>query len=262
MLASAEKTARLIVVHEDNQTCGVGAEVLATVAEKARVPVVCRRVTRPDTHIPCHFGNQLKLLPSFQSVLATAAELLDLELEWSTPVAQQEDVALIEAIGSGPSDDQVEIVQWFVRPGESIKRGDPLASLEASKSVFDMNSTVEGTVEELLAEAGQRVTVGEPIARIRCQPGTAVRPRPNPADNSPNNPRSPNCVPKPKSGRLILPRSNDGIRQFDVGVSSIATVEGGRLVSNGDLLNPVAAANECRRDSAHRDRIASLDLAR
>ncbi len=156
VLASAEKTARLIVVHEDNQTCGVGAEVLATVTETARVPVACRRVARPDTHVPCHFGNQLGLLPSFRTVLATAAELLDLELAWSEPAAQEEGIAVIEAIGSGPSDDQVEIVQWFIRPGETIQRGTPLASMEASKSVFDMNSTVEGTVEELLAEAGQR----------------------------------------------------------------------------------------------------------
>src|SRR5690606_32930770 len=32
VLASAEKTARLIVVHEDNHTAGFGAEVVATVA--------------------------------------------------------------------------------------------------------------------------------------------------------------------------------------------------------------------------------------
>ena len=43
VLATAEKTARLVVVHEDNHTCGIGAEVLATVAEKARVPVATRR---------------------------------------------------------------------------------------------------------------------------------------------------------------------------------------------------------------------------
>lgn len=237
VLASAEKTSRLVVVHEDNQTCGVGAEILATVAENVRVPVVCRRVARPDTHVPCHFGNQLKVLPSFRSVLTTSAELLDLELQWSDPAAADDGVAMIEAIGSGPSDDQVDIVQWFVRPGDTIKRGDPVASLEASKSIFDMNSTVEGTVEELLAPAGQRVAVGQPIARIRCQPGAAAKP----AASGPLAEQSavPQLRPKPKSGRLILPRSDDGIRQFDVGLSTIATVEGGRLVSNRDLLDPV-----------------------
>ena len=82
MLASAEQTARLIVVHEDNHTCGMGAEILATVAEKTRVPVAMRRVTRPDTYIPCNFANQIEVLPSFKRVLTTAAELLNLELKW------------------------------------------------------------------------------------------------------------------------------------------------------------------------------------
>ena len=65
MLSSAEKTARLGVVHEDNISCGIGAELLATVAEKARVPVAMRRVARPDTYVPCNFANQLDVLPSF-----------------------------------------------------------------------------------------------------------------------------------------------------------------------------------------------------
>ena len=85
--------------------------------------------------------------------------------------------------------------------------------------------------------AGQRVAVGQPIARIRCQPGAAAATAKSGgalADQA----AVPQLRPKPKSGRLILPRSDDGIRQFDVGLSTIATVEGGRLVSNRDLLDP------------------------
>ncbi|MCH7725418.1 MAG: hypothetical protein IH991_02890 [Planctomycetes bacterium] len=111
VLASAEKTAHLIVVHEDNHTCGIGAEVLATVAEKTRVPVALRRVTRADTYIPCNFANQIDVLPSFKRVLTTAAELLDLELTWIPPKEEEAGVAYVEAIGSGPSDETVEIVE-------------------------------------------------------------------------------------------------------------------------------------------------------
>jgi 2-oxoisovalerate dehydrogenase E1 component len=64
-----------VVVHEDNHTCGFGAEVAATVAEKAGVPVEIRRVTRADTYIPCHFGNQLEVLPSVRRILEAAAGL-------------------------------------------------------------------------------------------------------------------------------------------------------------------------------------------
>jgi acetoin:2,6-dichlorophenolindophenol oxidoreductase subunit beta len=50
VLASVRKTGRLVVVHEASRTCGVGAEIAATVAEKAfdalRAPVV--RLAGPD----------------------------------------------------------------------------------------------------------------------------------------------------------------------------------------------------------------------
>ena len=74
VLASVEKTANLVVVHEDNMTCGMGAEILATVAENARVPVAMRRVTRSDTYIPCNFANQIEVLPSYRRVMTVAAE--------------------------------------------------------------------------------------------------------------------------------------------------------------------------------------------
>jgi len=35
VLASVRKTGRVVVVHEASRTCGVGAEIAATVAEKA-----------------------------------------------------------------------------------------------------------------------------------------------------------------------------------------------------------------------------------
>ena len=51
VVASAEKTSRLIVVHEDNHTCGLGAEVLATVAGDSGVLSVRQSVfvKIPDT---------------------------------------------------------------------------------------------------------------------------------------------------------------------------------------------------------------------
>jgi acetoin:2,6-dichlorophenolindophenol oxidoreductase subunit beta len=50
VLASVRRTGRLVVVHEASRTCGIGAEIAATVAERAfdalRAPVL--RLTGPD----------------------------------------------------------------------------------------------------------------------------------------------------------------------------------------------------------------------
>jgi hypothetical protein len=163
VLSSAERTARLLVVHEDNHTCGFGAEVLATVAEKARMPVAMRRVTRPDTILPCNFANQLELLPSFQRVLGAAAELLNLDLEWvDETVTEDSRYCTVEAVGSGPSDETVTISELYVTPEQVVERGAPLAALEATKSVFDLSAPAAGCVEEILVEPGETVPVGSP----------------------------------------------------------------------------------------------------
>jgi hypothetical protein len=79
---SAGRTGRLLVVHEDNRSGGFGAEVLATVAKRC-LGIDGRRVTRPDTHIPCDHESQLRLLPSFAQVLEAAADMTGLALQWT-----------------------------------------------------------------------------------------------------------------------------------------------------------------------------------
>jgi 2-oxoisovalerate dehydrogenase E1 component beta subunit len=54
ILASVEKTGRLVIVHEAPRNCGIGAEIAARVSERGllslQVPV--ERVTAPDTVVP------------------------------------------------------------------------------------------------------------------------------------------------------------------------------------------------------------------
>ncbi len=54
ILESIRKTSRALLLHEDARTLGIGAEIAATLAEKAfewlDAPVL--RVTAPDTPIP------------------------------------------------------------------------------------------------------------------------------------------------------------------------------------------------------------------
>jgi len=167
VLESVERTGRLIVVHEDNHTNGFGAEVVATVAERASRKIEARRVTRADTYVPCNFGNQLEVLPSYRRVLETAVELLGGRVEWKKPLTGEKNVYLVEAIGSSPSDESVTVVEWKIKPGDIIEDGAQLATLEADKAAVDLSSPVGGTVTELLVEEGDMVKVGTPILRLR-----------------------------------------------------------------------------------------------
>lgn len=166
VIASAQKTGKLLVVHEDNHTCGLGGEVLATVAEKAAVPVQMARVARHDTYIPYLFETQIEVLPSFRTVLGKAAELLGYSLTWQKPVEEADGFVTVNAIGSSPSDKTVKIVELHIKAGQPVQAGDLLASVEADKATMEISSPVGGTVEELFLAEGDSVDVGTPLARI------------------------------------------------------------------------------------------------
>lgn len=232
ILASVEKTARLVVVHEDNHTCGVGAEIIATVAEKTKVPVAFRRVTRSDTLVPCNFANQLEVLPSYQRVLTQAAELLGLDVSWEQPKPVEAGLASIEAIGSGPADETVTVVEIYTHEGEEVERGQPVASLEATKSVFDLTSPVDGCVEDLLVSEGDVIEVGSTMFRVRTSQA-ANRPKPITQEN----PGTPRLTRRHNTSTIYVPAQTLERRPFDVGISEVTTVSGSRIVPNQSLLH-------------------------
>ena len=78
ILASAQKTGRVIVVHEAGRICGVGAEVAAIVAEKAfgslRAPVL--RLTGPDAPVAGSFPLEAAFAPQASQIVAAATDLV------------------------------------------------------------------------------------------------------------------------------------------------------------------------------------------
>lgn len=175
ILKSVRRTGRLVVVHEDSLTAGFGAEILASVAEKAGVPVSVRRVTRPDTYVPFHFGNQLAILPSYRSILEACADLIGCDIEWEIPPAQ----ALggprgVPAIGSGPADDEVIVTEILVTPGVQVVTGQLLATVEATKAAVEVCATFSGTVDRIAAKPGDTVSVGAALMWLDPDAGAAA----------------------------------------------------------------------------------------
>lgn len=67
----------------------------------------------------------------------------------------------------GADMDAGTLYEWFIKPGATVKRGDVIASVETDKGVIDVECFEEGTVAELLVEAGTRVPVGQTIAVLQ-----------------------------------------------------------------------------------------------
>lgn len=58
------------------------------------------------------------------------------------------------------------IQSWLATEGQTVGVGDPLAEIETEKAVVEYAAEVEGTVGRLLAEPGDNLAVGTPIAVI------------------------------------------------------------------------------------------------
>ncbi|HXE62713.1 MAG TPA: dihydrolipoamide acetyltransferase family protein [Bryobacteraceae bacterium] len=77
------------------------------------------------------------------------------------------------------------LVQWNVKPGDSVKRGDIIAVVGTEKADIEVEVYETGTIEKLIAQAGDKLPVGAPLALIRIE-GEAVTvaaeaPEPRPA---------------------------------------------------------------------------------
>lgn len=58
------------------------------------------------------------------------------------------------------------LVEWLVKPGDAVKRGDVVAVVETQKGAIEIETFQAGKVHHLEAELGQELPVGAPLAVI------------------------------------------------------------------------------------------------
>ena len=59
------------------------------------------------------------------------------------------------------------LVEWLVKPGDRVKRGDVVAVVETQKGAIEIETFQSGQIEQILVELKSKVPVGTPLARIR-----------------------------------------------------------------------------------------------
>lgn len=74
---------------------------------------------------------------------------------------------------TGMAMEEGTIIEWFIKPGDKVSKGDILAELETDKSTMEYESDYEGTVLEILYPAGSTVKVTLPIAWLG-EPGEKI----------------------------------------------------------------------------------------
>jgi len=77
ILKSVEKTSKVLIVHEDSKTGGIGAEISAILTEEAfdKLDGPIMRITAPDTHVPFSPPLEEFYLPDEQKILEALRNL-------------------------------------------------------------------------------------------------------------------------------------------------------------------------------------------
>lgn len=108
------------------------------------------------------------------------------------------------------------MVEWLVKPGDRVKRGDVVAVVETQKGAIEIEIFETGRISKLLVELGKEVPVGTPLAQVladgeveaTAQPAAVAKPEAvTPAKPAPPSPRvTPSAPPPPKPARPPPPR--------------------------------------------------------
>ena len=61
------------------------------------------------------------------------------------------------------------LVEWLVKPGDRVKRGDIVAVVETQKGAIEIEIFETGQVEQILVDIHSKVPVGTPLAWIRTE---------------------------------------------------------------------------------------------
>ncbi len=131
----------------------------------------------------------------------------------------------------GADMDEGKLVQWKVKPGDAVKKGDVVAVVDTSKAAIDVEIWDEGTVYELALEPGETVPVGTVIARLlapgesaesaaadKLERATAAAPPPRPAVGAAAAPPSPAAEARVR----ISPAARSRAQTLGIDIAAIA----------------------------------------
>src|ERR1700759_4984498 len=76
-------------------------------------------------------------------------------------------------LGEGLPD--ATVVEWFVKPGDTIKLDEPLVSMETAKAVVEVPAPYSGKVAKLYGKAGDVIDTGAALVEIEIDPNLPQR---------------------------------------------------------------------------------------
>jgi pyruvate dehydrogenase E2 component (dihydrolipoamide acetyltransferase) len=174
------------------------------------------------------------------------------------------------------------LLEWRVKPGDAVKRGDIVAVVDTSKAEIEVEIFEDGVIDELLVAEGAKVPVGTALATVRAgaeagaQPPQAAAPPPaeaaeagtppippagpaeTPPPPSPSPPPAPAPVPPPPAfstppheHRLrVSPLARRAAEELGVDLAAVAGSGPGGAITRDDVERAAAGGTVERGEPA------------
>jgi pyruvate dehydrogenase E2 component (dihydrolipoamide acetyltransferase) len=78
----------------------------------------------------------------------------------------------------GADMDEGKLLEWKVKPGDAVKRGQVIAVVDTSKAAVEVEVWHDGVVEELITKEGETIPVGTVMAKLRETGEAPAAPKP------------------------------------------------------------------------------------
>ncbi|AOL04213.1 MULTISPECIES: dihydrolipoamide acetyltransferase family protein [Burkholderia] len=135
----------------------------------------------------------------------------------------------------GADMDEGTLLEWKVKPGDVVRKGQVVAIVDTSKAAVDVESWHEGTVYELLIGPHEKIPVGTPMA-ILLEPGEAP-----PATKHPDRPTRPATSPGAAARGRVSPAARKLAQQHGIDLDAVTGTGPGSAVTLADVERSIAA---------------------
>jgi pyruvate dehydrogenase E2 component (dihydrolipoamide acetyltransferase) len=152
--------------------------------------------------------------------------------------------------------DEGTLLEWKVKPGDTVKKGQVVAIVDTAKAAVDVECWQEGVVQELVAQPGDKMAVGTVMARLA---GAGEPPAAAPAPAAPPTPR-----------RMVSPAARKHAQEAGIDIDAVVgtgphgavTLEDVEKVSRGGAPVPAAPADKSVDKTAEMRRAIAAAMAR
>jgi pyruvate dehydrogenase E2 component (dihydrolipoamide acetyltransferase) len=171
----------------------------------------------------------------------------------------------------GSDMEQGKLLAWHVKPGDAVRRGQVVAVVDTSKAAVDVEIWNEGTVFELVVQAGETVPVGAVLATV-LEPGETAEharqvqrsdqaPSPAPAAAMPRADAAPVAAPAPAGRRRVSPAARKHAEDAGIDLERITGTGPGGAVRLQDVELAIHAAPPSAPEQTDRQREMRRSIA-